>query len=490
MEGSSRRPEAFSGSNGANHDQGCKARLKKLLSLLINVLRCILFFLDIVLDITVAVKFYKEEAYVSLGILVCVLIGSAVVTNIYSWLWYKYDEFDMMTNLDRIFRSRIWVLHVLLAGVSFRIGALLAASTENMKYKSRQLKSIITYRKHDLRILKIFDSFLESAPQIVLMLTIALQGEGWILNVYTALKTLLSLLSITFAEAKYYHSIISFLPEDAEPGLVREICGYHCWNARRLVLYFFWKLILLSCRLVALALFASVEPCFIFAHFLCSWLVLFFCTAYMETSFMGCDGGRWLFRGTLGLIWYFSWFSGVEAEDPRGDWVKGKTFRRMLCYHVYKLVDVSFLCGMWYWKMSSDPPHYEISCLNVAITAVSVPAFYLAGVVLKGYYFFEIHPSKRRNGQNGENTEQQETGSLDQTDGGEEPWMRVRQQEQSCAQTFKNLLFYVFYAFYCLIKLPCLDCRENLGLEKSDNSQYESSKRNERMKKLAHSFYC
>ncbi|KAM4725437.1 XK-related protein 8-like [Anableps anableps] len=443
--------------NGESFKVENKQKLKKLVSFLSNAVGFTLFLLDIVLDIWTAVKFYREEAYEALAVLVVLLIGSSLLTHVYSWLWYKYDNFTMMTNLERIMYSYIGVLHIFQAGVYVRHAAIVTASIENFHCKSPDLRKIIQYRKHDLRILRIFESFSESAPQIVLMLTIALRNEGWILNVITVLKTLVSLLSITFSEAKYYRSLISFLPEETDQS-----CGSSCWAALRLVLYFIWKLLLLSCRLVALALFASVEPCYIFTHFVCTWLVLFFSVSYINTNFMKCTGGKWLFRSTLALIWYFSWFSGV---------VKGKTSKLMLRYHIYMLVDISVLCGVWYWRMSQDPPHFEISCLKVAITAAVVPIIYIFGLLCQAIYLFGLHPDGK---------EHPEPSLMDsvETDGG--GWRcEKKKQKQPIPQKFEMLGIYLRYLFSC--------CDNQGKVHEFEPS--EASRSNRRMEELAKSFY-
>lgn len=140
---------------------------------------------------------------------------------------------------------------------------------------------------------------------------------------------------------------------------------------------------LISSRLTALALFASVMPCFIFTHFFCSWLVLLFFVWRSKTDLMDSPGGEWLYRATVGLIWYFDWFNVVY----------GKTRNRTLLYHGYILADISLLCGLWYWKMSTEPPYFEIPQLYAVITACSVVGIYILGLLFKVIYYKCYHPN-------------------------------------------------------------------------------------------------
>ncbi|KAL0165596.1 hypothetical protein M9458_037440, partial [Cirrhinus mrigala] len=73
--------------------------------------------------------------------------------------------------------------------------------------------------------------------------------------------------------------------------------------------YFLWNLLLIIPRVTALALFCSVLPCFIIAHFLSLWMLLVLVAWSQKTDYMEHPGWEWLYRAAVGLIWYFSWFN-------------------------------------------------------------------------------------------------------------------------------------------------------------------------------------
>ena len=87
------------------------------------------FFLDMVLDISAVVDFYQKEAYVSMGVLIFLLLGSSVLLQIFSWLWYNYssEEESMCLSkymyLEKYLKNRIFcgVLHVCQLGVFLRL---------------------------------------------------------------------------------------------------------------------------------------------------------------------------------------------------------------------------------------------------------------------------------------------------------------------------------------------------------------------------------
>lgn len=79
-----------------------------------------LFLFDIVLDVLSAVDFYQEGSYLCLAVLLVLLIGSSVLAQLYSWLWYSYDDFEMKTKVEGFLKPGLGVLHWLQLGIYVR----------------------------------------------------------------------------------------------------------------------------------------------------------------------------------------------------------------------------------------------------------------------------------------------------------------------------------------------------------------------------------
>lgn len=76
---------------------------------------------DVVLDIIAAVSFYQDGAYVSLGLLLLFLVGSSVLVQVYSWLWYSYEEFQMDTKIEKsLGQKELKLLHIFQLGIYVR----------------------------------------------------------------------------------------------------------------------------------------------------------------------------------------------------------------------------------------------------------------------------------------------------------------------------------------------------------------------------------
>ncbi|XP_035536814.1 XK-related protein 8-like [Morone saxatilis] len=344
----------------------------------------IFLLLDIALDVFAVVSFYLEKAYVPLGFLLLFLVGSSVLVQAFSWLWYSYDDFGRRTKVEKCLSKKVLkLLHVLQLGIYFRHAGVFEMSVCSYFTKSSDPKDMAEYLSHDLSMLRLIETFAESSPQLVLMLTVILQrGE---LDPVTVLKALGSASAVAFSVTMYHRSLRSFLADKKPQPLMSS------------VVYFLWNLFLLSSRLTALALFASVLPCFIVTHFLCSWIILLFFVWRSKTDFMESPCGEWLFRATVGLIWYFNWFNVAE----------GKTRYRTLLYHGYILLDMFLLCGLWYWMMSTDPPYYKIPHLYAIIIAVCVVAVYMLGLFCKMIYYQCYHPNLAKGELKGDTIDQE-----------------------------------------------------------------------------------
>ncbi|KAJ8340778.1 hypothetical protein SKAU_G00330690 [Synaphobranchus kaupii] len=161
----------------------------------------------------------------------------------------------------------------------------------------------------------------------------------------------------------YHRSLRAFLPDK----------GQQRWASS--ALYFLWNLLLISARIAALALFASALPCLVPAHFLSLCLPLFLWAWLQRTRFMDSAAGEWFYRGTVAVIWYFSWFNVAEGQS-RG---------RGVIYHALMVTDSGILLGAW-WGLRGVELKQGVGVV------ISLLCAYLLGLLLKGLYYCCFHP--------------------------------------------------------------------------------------------------
>ncbi|RXN20227.1 XK-related 8-like protein [Labeo rohita] len=221
--------------------------------------------------------------------------------------------------------------------------------------------------KHDLRMLLLFEAFSESAPQLTLMMSVILQRGQ--LQLITGLKFLTSAAAIASSVALYHRSMRIYLPEKSKMS----------WISTGV--YFLWNLLLIIPRVTALALFCSVLPCFIIAHFLSIWMLLVLVAWRHKTNYMEHPGWEWLYRAAVGLIWYFSWFN-VSTEGKK---------LKMVLYYIFMALDTMLLLGLWCWKVFEYAGCW--SSLNPYVVIPTLLGLYVVGILVKMIYYKWCHPN-------------------------------------------------------------------------------------------------
>ncbi|XP_059411331.1 XK-related protein 8-like [Carassius carassius] len=343
-----------------------------LLEYLFTLMGLLLFLLDIALDIWTVVSLYKDGAYVYMAVLIFLLLGSSVLLQVFSWLWYSDYLEKIETKVEKFAdrHSLIKPFHFLLLGVYLRYAGVIETSTKDFRHHTysfiREGMAINLYL--ELQMLRIFETFSESAPQVVLVTSIILQrGE---LELITGLKILSSAAAIAISVAMYHRSMRIGLPEKRKMS----------WISTGV--YFLWNLLVIIPRVTALALFCSVLPCYIIAHFLSLWMLLVLVAWSQKTDHMKSPGWEWLFRATVGLIWYFSWFNVSK---------KGNIKVKMALYYSFMGLDTVMLLGFWCWKVFE----YEgcWSSLNPYMVIPTLLGLYVIGILVKIIYYRWFHPN-------------------------------------------------------------------------------------------------
>ncbi len=145
--------------------------------------------------------------------------------------------------------------------------------------------------------------------------------------------------------------------------------------------YFLWNLLVIIPRVTALALFCSVLPCYIIAHFLSLWMLLVLVAWSQKTNYMEHSGWEWLFRAAVGLIWYFCWFNVSK---------KGNIKVKMALYYSFMTLDTVMLLGFWCWKVLYAGCW---SSLNPFMVIPTLLGLYIIGILVKMIYYRWFHPN-------------------------------------------------------------------------------------------------
>ncbi|CAN9503535.1 unnamed protein product [Ophioblennius macclurei] len=328
------------------------------------------FLVDWGSDVWVATEFYSRGDLSWFGVLVGLMALSSVVVQMFSWFWFWYDRelpgFGGQIGVPTVLcgnRVRVFcLLHVLQLGFLCRH---ISAIRQGFKvwWRREAGSEYAVYLTHDLSMLRLIETFCESAPQLTLMIYVMLRTHRARTVQFVSIAA--STTSIAWMVVDYHRSLRSFLPDKAQQG----------WRSS--LVYFLWNLLLIAPRVAALALFSSALPGFLAVHFLLLWPVFVLWAWRQRTEFMDSAGGEWLYRATVGLIWYFSWFNVAE----------GRTRGRSLIYHAFITADGAVLLTTWWlYRDEAQTEAYAAALL------VALPLTYLLGLLFKTLYYCCFHP--------------------------------------------------------------------------------------------------
>ncbi|XP_015738977.1 XK-related protein 8 [Coturnix japonica] len=281
-----------------------------------------------------------------------------------SWLWFRSDPPQLRPELPR---RLLAAMHVLQLGFFYRCCRALRLGWRLCRTEpTGEERSHMAFVLHDISMLRLFETFLENAPQLAVLLYSVLrtnkaepaQGMG----ICTAF------LCVTWSLLDYHQSLRSFLQDKYEMG----------WGSS--VIYFLWNLFLLCPRILALALFALLLPYGVAVHFLLVWLAMFIWVSLQGTDFMESPGPEQLYRAMVAVILYFSWFNVAP----------GRTLQRSIIYHSFILVDIALLSLAWLWGCPIEEQHPHLKpALWAALSC------YVLGLLLRVTYYWWLHPNVR-----------------------------------------------------------------------------------------------
>ncbi|KAK7898214.1 hypothetical protein WMY93_019067 [Mugilogobius chulae] len=246
------------------------------------------FLVDWGSDIWVATEFYCRGDVLWFAVLVGLMALSSVVVQMFSWFWFQYDrELPGLSgesaggdgNSVVMFGDRVklsCLLHVLQLGFLCRHFWVIWQGFR-VWWRKEDGSEYAVYLTHDLSMLRLIETFCESAPQLTLMIYVMLQTNKARTVQFVSIAA--STTSMAWMVVDYHRSLRSFVPDKAK----------QTWSSS--IVYFLWNLLLISPRVASLALFSSVLSSFVALHFALLWTVFVAWVWKQRTDFMDSAGG-------------------------------------------------------------------------------------------------------------------------------------------------------------------------------------------------------
>ncbi|XP_004602632.2 XK-related protein 9 [Sorex araneus] len=337
----------------------------------LSVAGIIIYILDLFIDIYVSVKFFCEGEFV-FGILTVsfMLIGTLIV-QCFSYSWFKSDSKRTGQEVQHYFL----LLHWLQGGVFVRYWFALKNGYHVVKRSGKTntfigeqidpLKEVID-RVTDLSMLRLFETYLEGCPQLVLQLYIFLNhGPKWVQGA----AIIVSCFAISLSTVDYQIALRNSLPHK------NLLSG---WSSR--VIYLFYKLFTLSSWMlsIVLLLFLDVKISLVLLSVL--WFLGILWAFKVQTQFCSSTLMEYLYRTIVGFILIFTYFN-IKGENTKCS---------MCCYYIVRiLITFGILIVFWFYPLSIFNTDFFVP---ITITIVLA---YILGIIFLVVYYKAFHPKKR-----------------------------------------------------------------------------------------------
>ncbi|XP_051829539.1 XK-related protein 6-like [Antechinus flavipes] len=239
----------------------------------------------------------------------------------------------------------------------------LGIQSQRQKEHQRRFYWAMMYEYADVNMLRLLETFLESAPQLVLQLCIMIQKNS--AETLPCVSSVTSLMSLAWVLASY-HKLLRDSRDDKKS-----------MSYRGALIHLFWRLFTISSRVISFALFASIFQLYFGIFVVVHWCAMAFWIIHGGTDFCMSKWEEILFNMVVGIVYIFCWFNVKE----------GRTRYRMFAYYTVVLTENAALTFLWYFYRNPETTDsYAVPALCCVFLS------FVAGIALMLLYYGVLHP--------------------------------------------------------------------------------------------------
>nr|XP_015209208.1 PREDICTED: XK-related protein 9 [Lepisosteus oculatus]XP_015209209.1 PREDICTED: XK-related protein 9 [Lepisosteus oculatus]XP_015209210.1 PREDICTED: XK-related protein 9 [Lepisosteus oculatus] len=340
-----------------------------------TVVGVLTYLLDIGTDVWVAFQYFMDGRYAWFALTLLFVVSATVTIQIFSYSWFKDDrerERGEETQEEREAPGHcIFLLHLLQMGIFTRYIWLLGKGLKAMKsrcsvsYQGNNIHCVAFAEAADVSMLRLFETFLESVPQLVLQLYIILEYGNIITIQYITILT--SFFSIAWATVDYQRCLRRSLhyKEEMQAGLST-------------VVYLLYKLFTVTSRVLSIILLTILNVVWTSA-LVVVWLFGTLWAFRQKTTFCTSKTLEVFYRMIVGVFLVFTFFN-----------VKGQNTKvSMTIYYILSALQTLFIMLVIYFlKPSAQRTDYFFPiCITVMCT-------FVLGIICLVLYYKFFHPKK------------------------------------------------------------------------------------------------
>ncbi|XP_061522618.1 XK-related protein 9 [Phycodurus eques] len=336
----------------------------------------LLYVVDIWTDVGLSLKYLLDEHYIHSAMTFSFVLAGLLVTQIFSHAWYEDDLDDALMNpVSGMSKCRLMIFHLCGAGIFTRYYHLLKSGFRVVWFSAGSLDEDARKEVHhglfchatDLSMLKLFEAFLESAPQLLLQIYIVLDKGGALVVQY--LSMVFSSFNIAWALVDYRRCLRRSLPRIQEMP-----------SGIPTVIYFLYKLCTISSHILSFSLLLVLTPYCVIALVTILWLLGTIWSHLLCTNFCSTRSHEMVYRAVVGFILTFTFFN-VKGQDTR--------IAMAVYYFLYSLINMTSPLLLALFK-----PDVQKATFFLVISGLIFCGTVL-GLVCLVLYYLHLHPREK-----------------------------------------------------------------------------------------------
>ncbi|XP_053200341.1 XK-related protein 4-like [Panonychus citri] len=334
------------------------------------------FLFDIGTDIAVAVIHFTNKDYWYFGLTLSFILFPTLVMTGISLRWYVLDARE--EGSPKVSTTQ-WTLRVIF--LLFQLGPILRYidsliyGIKFLQHKSNKLEQkkyyhYMVYEDTDATMLRLFECFMEAAPQLVLQIYILAvlkspYGDDHLMVLTQIAACIASLVSLSWSLVSYQRSLRLSLPNKV--SLTWQGIGVQ----------FLWRFFVIAARVLALALFASIYNWYISIVCGVHCIIMFAWIVSMKTSFCENRCEELGYNAVLAVMYIFCYFNPVDSP----------TRYRYTIYYIFMFCENTLLMVLWFTRAESHL-WYRLPAL------VGHYMSFFTGLLFMAAYYLLFHPSE------------------------------------------------------------------------------------------------